>query len=131
MNWDEIRTLGLELGCDPNEIERLKSENISVKGAAYKILASFYESVCRPDSAMWNQVRNALKELEKEKAVVELGLDRLSNNISSTTTGSGACAMELSTVSRSQNSQSAVSVGDLKKFVISNQLRRKFTGNFS
>ena len=34
--WDEVTTLGILLHCDPSDVERLQSENNSVKGAAYK-----------------------------------------------------------------------------------------------
>lgn len=76
-DWDEVNTLGLELDCDPNEIKRLMNENISIKGASYKILSSFYEGSASPDQAKWTRVRHAMKELGKEAAIVDLGINKL------------------------------------------------------
>ena len=35
---DELTTLGICLGCDPNDVRRLKNGNPSLKDAAYEIL---------------------------------------------------------------------------------------------
>ena len=69
ITWDEVSTLGIWLHCDPNDVERLQNENNSIKGAAYKILRSFYSRNTEPNSAMWNTIKDALKELGKDAAI--------------------------------------------------------------
>ena len=71
--WDEVTTLGIWLHCDPNDLERLQSENNSIKGAAYKILRSFYSRNLHPNFAMWKTITDTLKELGKEAAIVAIG----------------------------------------------------------
>ena len=72
--WDEITTLGLELSCNPNDVARLRSENRSIKGAAYEILRSFYSRTTRSDKSMETTLREALRELGKEALALNLGL---------------------------------------------------------
>ena len=72
--WDEVTTMGLSLDCDPNDVERLQSENNSIKGAAYKILRSFYSRNPNPDSMTWNTIEDAMRQLGKEAAVASIDL---------------------------------------------------------
>ena len=67
--WDEVTTLGIWLHCDPNDVERLQSENNSIKGAAYKILKSFYNRNPDVDAMTWNIIKDALKELGKDEVI--------------------------------------------------------------
>ena len=75
VDWHEVDTLGIWLECDPNDVRRLRSENNSVKGASYHILSAFWERVTSPEPEKWGMVKNALEELEKETAILEIGLD--------------------------------------------------------
>ena len=79
--WDEITTLGLELSCNPNDVARLRSENRSIKGAAYEILRSFYTRQTDSTDAMIGALREALKELGKEALLPNLGLEDLETNV--------------------------------------------------
>ena len=36
--WEELDTLGIWLGCDTNDVTRLRNANHSIKDAAYQIL---------------------------------------------------------------------------------------------
>ena len=72
--WDEITTLGLEFNCNPNDVARLRSENRSIKGAAYEILRSFYSRNTRSDKSMEVMLREALRELGKEALALNLYL---------------------------------------------------------
>ena len=75
--WDGITSLGLELSCNPNDVARLRSENRSIKGAAYAILRSFYIRHTDSTDAMIGALRNALKELGKEALLPTVGLEEL------------------------------------------------------
>ena len=79
--WDEITTLGLELNCNPNDVARLRSENRSIKGAAYEILRSFYTRNMNSDKSLPTMLTDALKKLEKEALALNLGLEELNNEI--------------------------------------------------
>ena len=70
--WDEVTTLGIWLHCDPNDVERLQSENNSIKGAAYKILRSFYSRNPDPHVGTWNTIKDALKEIGKDGAIAAI-----------------------------------------------------------
>ena len=72
---DELNTLGVWLGCDPNDVRRLKNCNPNLKDAAYEILCSFYNSV--PNSDRWIKITEALEELKKHGVVKDLGLEEL------------------------------------------------------
>ena len=72
---DELSILGIWLGCDPNDVKRLKHRNTNIKDAAYEILSSFYEYV--PDDQRWGIVIEALRELDKNMTVKELKLEEL------------------------------------------------------
>ena len=72
--WDEVTTLGIWLHCDPNDVERLQSENNSVKGAAYKILRSFYQRSSSNEDKV-KILKNALKELGKEAVITDVILN--------------------------------------------------------
>ena len=78
---DELNTLGVWLGCDPNDVRRLKNCNPNLKDAAYEILCCFYESV--PDAERWIKIMEALEELRKHGTVKELRLDELHSQICS------------------------------------------------
>ena len=80
VDWHEVDTLGIWLECDPNDVRRQRSENNSVKGATYHILSAFWERVTLPERQKWGMVKSALKELEKETAILEIGLDGLSGD---------------------------------------------------
>ena len=71
--WDEITTLGLELSCNPNDVARLRSENRSIKEAAYEILRSFYTRNINSDTSIEATLREALRELGKEALLLNLG----------------------------------------------------------
>ena len=75
--WDEITTLRLELSCNSNDVARLRSENRSIKGAAYEILRSFYTRNTDSTDAMIVALRDALKVLGKEALLPTLGLEEL------------------------------------------------------
>ena len=70
--WDDVTTLGLSLVYDPNDLARLQSENISIKGAAYKILRLFYNRNAYPNATTWNTIKDALRQLGKEAAVAAI-----------------------------------------------------------
>ena len=72
---DELITLGVWLGCDSNDVIRLKYHNLNLKSAAYEILCSFYCSV--PNKERWIQIIEALEELNKCETVQQLGLEEL------------------------------------------------------
>ena len=72
---DELSMLGIWLGCDPDDVRRLKNRNHSLKDAAYEILCSFYNFV--PNHQRWGILTEALKELNKHAKVKELGLEEL------------------------------------------------------
>ena len=75
--WDEITTLGLELSCNPNDVARLRSENRSIKEAAYEILRSFYERNINSDKSIEATLKETLTELGKGALVLNLGLEEL------------------------------------------------------
>ena len=64
---DELSMLGIWLGCDPDDVRRLKNRNHSLKDAAYEILCSFYNFV--PNHQRWGILTEALKELNKHAKV--------------------------------------------------------------
>ena len=72
---DELTTLGICLGCDPNDVRRLKNGNPSLKDAAYEILCSFYNFV--PNEERWGILIEALREQKKNLTVKELRLEEL------------------------------------------------------
>ena len=72
--WDEVTTLGIWLHCDPNDVDRLQSENNSIKGAAYKILRSFY-SRSTSNEGKEEMLKNAIKELGKEAVMSDFKLN--------------------------------------------------------
>ena len=79
--WDEITSLGLDLSCNPNDVARLRSENRSIKGAAYEILRSFYTRQTDSTDAMTVALRKALKEVGKEALLPTLGLQDLETDV--------------------------------------------------
>ena len=72
---DELSTLGIWLGCDPDDVRRLKNRNHSLKDAVYEILCSFYSFV--PNHQRWGVLTEALKELNKHAKVKKLELEEL------------------------------------------------------
>ena len=76
-NWEDLRTLGLELGSDPDDIDELCTVTHSVKTAAYNILKSSYNQNEGPTWQTWKIIKAALESLGKNAAVRELELDRL------------------------------------------------------
>ena len=72
---DEVSTLGIWLGCDPDSVTRLKNSTSNLKDAAYQILCSFYNSV--PNDQRWGILTEALKEMNKHAKVKELRLEEL------------------------------------------------------
>ena len=79
--WDEITTLGLELNCNPNDVARLRSENRSIKGAAYEILRSFYARNINSEKYMVAILRNALKQLGKDALLPTLDIVELNTDM--------------------------------------------------
>ena len=73
---DELNMLGIWLGCDPNDVTRLRNANLSIKDAAYQILTSFYNSRAKR-SERWGILTEALKELNKHATLKELKLEEL------------------------------------------------------
>ena len=71
---EELDTLGIWLGCDPNDVTRLRNANLSIKDTAYQILCSFYNSV--PNKERSGVLIDALKELNKLSTVKELRLEK-------------------------------------------------------
>ena len=78
---NETTTLGLELSCNPNDVARLRSENKSIKGAAYEILQSFYARNINSDKSIGSILRDALGELGKGTLVLNLGLEELNSDV--------------------------------------------------
>ena len=66
-SWEELDTLGIWLGCDHNDVRRLRNVNHSIKDVAYEILCSFYDSVA--NEKRWGTLIEALQELNKHKTV--------------------------------------------------------------
>ena len=72
------------VGIEPSEVTRLKNENNSIQEAAYQIVASCYR---RNTNGVWEKIKEALFELNRQSAVIELGIDQLigqsdrSNNV--------------------------------------------------
>ena len=79
--WDEITTLGLELNCNPNDVARLRSENRSIKGAAYEILRSFYTRHADSVDTMRSALKDTLRQLGKEALLQTLGIEELKTDI--------------------------------------------------
>ena len=77
-SWEELDTLGIWLGYDPNDVRRLRNNNQSIKDAAYQILCSFYDSV--PNAQRWGILTEALKEMNKHTTLKELKLEELHQN---------------------------------------------------
>ena len=74
-SWDELDTQGIWLGCDSNDVTRLRNNNASIRDAAYQILGSFYNSV--PNRERWAILAEALEELNKHSVVNNLNLKGL------------------------------------------------------
>ena len=72
---EELNRLGIWLGCDPNDVMRLRTGNWDIRDAAYRILRSFYVSV--PNAERWSKVIEALEELNLQAIVKDLGLEEL------------------------------------------------------
>ena len=70
--WEELDTLGIWLGCDPNDVTRLRNVNLSIKHTVYQISCSFYYSV--PNDQRWGILIEALKEMKKHTIVNKLRL---------------------------------------------------------
>ena len=73
--WEELDTLGIWLGCDPNDVTRLRNANHSIKDAAYQTLTSFYNSV--PNKERWGILIETLKQLNRHSTIKELRLEEL------------------------------------------------------
>ena len=78
-DWDDVNILGIWLGLDFDDIERFRSENNSVRGAALKILGSFYTRSAKSDPEKWGIIIAALKELKREAIIQKLGLNELAS----------------------------------------------------
>ena len=72
---EELDTLGIWLGCNPNDVTRLRNANHNIKDAAYQILSSFYELF--PNEERWKILIEALEELKKHATIKELRLEEL------------------------------------------------------
>ena len=75
--WDDVSTLGIWLWFKLDHVTRLRNENNSVRGAALKILGSFYEMSGKPEAKKWRMINEALRELSKDSTIERLGLSRL------------------------------------------------------
>ena len=72
---EELDTLGIWLGCNPNDVTRLRNADHNIKDAAYQILSAFYELV--PNDERWGILIEALEELNKQTTTKELRLEEL------------------------------------------------------
>ena len=72
---EELDTLGIWLGCDPNDVTRLRNADHNVRDAAYQILSGFYELF--PNEERWGILIEALEELNKHTTIKELRLEEL------------------------------------------------------
>ena len=75
-NWEDIVALGLALHSDPYDIRRLRNQSHSIKVAGCDVTSAFYDR-CSDVTEMWETLIQALEELDLNKAVVDLGLDRI------------------------------------------------------
>ena len=73
-SWEEVETLAIWLEIEPSEVMRLKNENNSIHEAAYQIVASCYH---RNTNGVWEKIKEALFELNRQSAVIELGINQL------------------------------------------------------
>ena len=71
----ELSKLGIWLGCEPEDVRRLKISNHNLKDAAYEILFDFYYSV--PDNLRWGHLITAMEVLDKHTVVKDLELNKL------------------------------------------------------
>ena len=75
--WEDVETLAIWLEYNPREVRRLHSENQTLGSAAHQILTSFYDRTSVPNAKRWEMIRDALCEMNKLSAVIELGIDQL------------------------------------------------------
>ena len=74
---EDIRTLGLHLECDPDDIEyHLNSNQKCVRQTAYQILR-WFENQYMDEVEKWTKLIEALTEMDKNTTVAELGLYQL------------------------------------------------------
>ena len=71
-NPHEVRTLGITLGCEPDDVDRHLTQERDIREAAYKLLR-WTEDNCRPVEK-WEKIIEALTTLEKINTILELGL---------------------------------------------------------
>ena len=75
--WEDVEILATWLEFQPQEVRRLRSENQTLRSAAYQILTSFYDRTSVSHTKKWEMIRDALSEMNKNSAVIELGIDQL------------------------------------------------------
>ena len=75
--WEDVETLATWLAFQPQEIRRLRSENQTLRSAAYQILTYFYDRTSVSLAKRWEMIRDALSEMNKNSAMIELGIDQL------------------------------------------------------
>ena len=75
--WEDVEILATWLEFQPQEVRRLRSENQTLRSAAYQILTSFYDRTSVSHAKRWEMIRDALSEMDKNYAMIELGIDQL------------------------------------------------------
>ena len=63
------------IGRNPEDVQRLRSDNTRIGEATSQILFSFYSSASPIER--WSSLKAALAQLDKNNTVTELGLDEL------------------------------------------------------
>ena len=77
---EEVRTLGLHLGCDPYDIEYRLKKHQDVRETTYEIFLWFEENYA-DEVEKWSVLIKALREMDKNKTVTNLGLEDLLENV--------------------------------------------------
>ena len=76
-DWEDVEILATWLEFQPQEVRRLHSENQTLRRAAYQILTYFYDRTSVSNAKRWEMIGDALSEMNKNSAVIELGIDQL------------------------------------------------------
>ena len=75
MNWEDLVTMVIWIGHNPEDVQRLRSDNTRIGDATSQILFSFYSSASPTER--WASLKAAVTQLDKHNAVTELGMDEL------------------------------------------------------
>ena len=82
------------LGCDPDIVDRLRSDNFRIGDATSEILFSFYRWASPTEC--WASLKGALTQLDKHNYVVDLGLDELQHEAERQSGGTSLAALKSS-----------------------------------